>query len=70
MTDPDRFDHLLRAALPPTVQGEPDRNLWSRVVDRLDAPRQWSWVDLSLAAMVAIALLMFPEGLFLLAYHL
>jgi hypothetical protein len=40
------------------------------VVDRLEAPRHWSWVDLSLAAMVAIALLMFPEGLFLLAYHL
>ena len=70
MTDRDRFEHLLRAALPPAVQGEPDHNLWARVVDRLDAPRQWSWVDLSLAAMVAIALLMFPEGLFLLAYHL
>ena len=70
MTDSDRFEHRLRAVLPPTVAGDPDHNLWTRVVDRLDAPRQWSWVDLSLAAMVAIALLMFPEGLFLLAYHL
>ena len=70
MTDSDRFEHLLRAALPPTVAGEPGHDLWTRVVGRLDAPPSWSWVDLGLAAIVAIMLSMFPEGLFLLAYHL
>lgn len=70
MSENDRFERLLRAALPPTIAGAPGHELWTRVVDRLDAPRRWSWVDLSLAVFVAIMLSMFPEGLFLLAYHL
>ena len=70
MSHPDRFEQFLRAALPPTVAREPAPILWVRVADRLDAPRRWSWVDLSLAAVVTIALSIFPEGLFLLVYHM
>ncbi len=70
MSDADRFEHLLRAALPPVAGGEPGGDLWPRVVERLDARPPWSWVDAGLAAVVAVTLLMFPEGLFLLAYHL
>ena len=66
----DRLEDLLRAALPPVVAGEPGRDLWPRVVERLDSSSTVSWVDLSLIAIVAITLLLFPEGLFLLAYHL
>ena len=66
----DRVDELLRTAMPPMTPGEPAGDLWPRVVDRLDARRPVSWVDLSLLVLVALVLLMFPEGLFLLAYHL
>ena len=70
MIDPDRFEDLVRAALPPIVAGEPGRDLWPRVVERLNTRPPWSWVDAGLAAIVVLTLLMFPEGLFLLAYHL
>jgi hypothetical protein len=69
MSEPG-LDSLLRAALPPVTPGGPSADLWPRVVDRLDARPAVSWVDLSLVALVALTLLMFPEGLFLLAYHL
>jgi hypothetical protein len=70
MSELDRLEDLLRAALPPAAAGEPGPDLWPRVVERLDASPAMSWVDLWLVAIVAITLLMFPEGLFLLAYHL
>jgi hypothetical protein len=70
MSEPDGLDHLLRAALPPVTPGEPGADLWPRIVERLDTRPPVSWVDLSLVALVALTLLMFPEGLFLLAYHL
>jgi hypothetical protein len=70
MSEPDRFEDLVRAALPPLGDVEPGRDLWPRVVERLDARATMSWVDLSLVAIVAIALLLFPEGLLMLAYHL
>jgi hypothetical protein len=69
MIDPDPFDDFVRAALPPIVPGDPARDLWPRVVHRIDAPPPWSWGDAGLAAIVALALLMFPEGLYLLAFH-
>jgi hypothetical protein len=66
----DRFEDLLRGALPPVATGGPGPDLWLRVVERLDTRAPMPWVDLGLLALVAITLLMFPEGLFLLAYHL
>jgi hypothetical protein len=68
MSDP--FGDLLRAALPPVAAGDPGADLWPRVVERLASGPPMSWTDLGLLAIVAIALLLFPEGLFLLAYHL
>jgi hypothetical protein len=70
MSEFDRLEDLLRAALPPITAGEPAADLWPRVVERLDTRPPMPWVDLGLLALVAIPLLMFPEGLFLLAYHL
>ena len=66
----DRVEDLLRAAQPPVVTGEPGPDLWPRVVERLDTRPPMPWVDLGLLARVVMTLLMFPEGLFLLAYHL
>ena len=70
MNEHDRLQGLLRSALPPAARQEPSRDLWPLVVSRVEAPAVWSWVDMTLAALVAIALLLFPEGLFILAYHL
>ena len=70
MSEPPGLDSLLREALPPVMPRGPSADLWPRVVDRLDARPPVSWVDLSLLALVVLTLLMFPEGLFLLAYHL
>ena len=69
MNDSDRLSALLRAALPPTDNHLPARDLWPRVTERIDAPARWSTLDLALAAIVAFVLLMFPEGVWLLAYH-
>ena len=70
MIDDDRLRQLLRSALPPPADHGPSGDLWPLVVRRIERPPAWSWLDMSLAAMVALVLLMFPEGLFLLAYHL
>jgi hypothetical protein len=70
MIDDDRVRQLLRSALPPPTESSLSGDLWPRVLRRIETPPAWSWLDMSLAAMVAATLLMFPEGLFLLAYHL
>jgi hypothetical protein len=70
MTDDRRLQHLLRAALPPAADHGPSRDLWPLVVSRIQAPMRRSWLDMSLAAAVAVVLLLFPEWLLVLAYHL
>lgn len=70
MTDENRLEYLLRSALPPAPASGPSRDLWPLVVNRIQAPPRWSWIDAGLAAVVTIALLMFPEWILLLAYHL
>jgi hypothetical protein len=62
MINDDRLSHLLRTA--------PSRDLWPAVVQRSEARIEVSSADWSLAALVAIALLMFPEWFWFLAYHL
>jgi hypothetical protein len=66
----ERLQELLRAAVPPAAGLGPSQDLWPLVVNRVRAPRGWSQLDVSLAAIVVILLLMFPGWLFLLAYHL
>ena len=70
MIDDRRLQHLLRAAVRPVADGEPSRDLWPLVVSRVQAPMRRSWLDVSLAAAVAVVLLIFPEWLLVLAYHL
>ena len=69
MTD-DTLQVLLKHALPPSAADGPWRDVWPDLVARIDAAPRWSLLDLSLAAAVAIALILFPEGFWLLAYHL
>ena len=69
MTDDDRLEHLLRSAFPPASDREPSRDLWPLVASRMQARMGWSWLDISLAALVTLVLLLFPGWLSLLAYH-
>ena len=48
----------------------PSRDLWPAVVQRSEARIEVSSADWSLAALVVIALLMFPEWFWFLAFHL
>jgi hypothetical protein len=70
MTDDDRLQHLLRSALSPATDQGPARDLWPLVVKRMQAPIERSWFDIGMAAVVAMLLIMFPEWLLLLVYHL
>ena len=83
MTDDDRLRQLLQSALPKISDEGPSRDLWPLLASRLDryvgrVPRsgpgniveRWPWLDFSLAAAVAIVLVVFPEWLLLLLYHL
>jgi hypothetical protein len=70
MTDDERLQQLLRSALAPTSDRQRSRDLWPLVANRIQVRARWSWLDVSLAAVVAIVLLVFPDWLFLLAYHL
>jgi len=56
--------------VPPSAADDAPRDLWPSLASRLDRGPAWSFVDLGLAAAVAVTLLMFPEWLWLLAYHL
>jgi hypothetical protein len=70
MIDDDAFEQVLRSALPPSSGEGPARDLWPSIVGRIDAPARWMWLDLGLAAAVTVLLLVFPEWLTVLAYHL
>jgi hypothetical protein len=69
MTD-KRLQELLRGSMVLADPEEPQRDLWPRMLARFDERPRWSYVDLGLAAAAAIALAVFPEWLWLLAYHL
>ena len=70
MTDDERLEKLLRAALGRTTGRGPSRDLWPLIVERSQESLEWSWLDVGLVAIVAILLLMRPSWLWLLAYHL
>jgi hypothetical protein len=60
----------LKSALPAVVPAAPSRDLWPDVVARVRRPARWSMLDTSLAAVVVLALLLFPKWFWFLAYHL
>lgn len=70
MTDDERLEQLLRSALAPVGARTPSRDLWPLIVGHRAAGGRWWWLDIGLAAAAAIALLVFPEWLWLLVYHL
>jgi hypothetical protein len=70
MTDDERLKHLLHRALPPVTGRRPSRDLWPAVVERMGTRPGWSAFDISLAVAITICLVIFPEALWLIAYHL
>lgn len=70
MTDDERLEELLRTALRRSTVRGPSRDLWPRIVERSRGPAGWPWLDLGIAAIVAIVLLMRPAWIWLLAFHL
>jgi len=70
MTDDRQLRHLLRAALPSVDVPEPSRDLWPDIVQRVGMRERLSAADVSVAAVVVIALLLFPRWFWFLAYHL
>jgi hypothetical protein len=69
MTD-EKLIRLLKAAVPPTRERRPSRDLWPLAIDRVRGPVRGYWLDIGLAAGVILALLLFPEYVPLLACHL
>ena len=69
MTD-EELKALLRSSIVPPAEGGPRRDLWPDVAGRFDETARWSFIDVGLAAAVVVALAIFPEWLWLLAYHL
>jgi hypothetical protein len=66
----ERLEKLLRAALPPTQDVAARHDVWPSLAQRLDEKPRWSVLDVGLGAAAAVALLLFPEWLWLLVYHL
>jgi hypothetical protein len=57
--------------VPPSPELDLRRDLWPEMAGRLDQPPAGvPWVDWVLAATAIIWLLLFPEALFPLLYHL
>ena len=70
MTEEERLTQLLRRAIPPVAARHPSRDLWPSVAEHMERRPAWSGFDIGLAVAVAIALALFPEALWLIAYHL
>jgi len=70
MHNDEELRTLLKAALPPMGEHRPARDVWPQVAHRTSARPQWSLADWSAAAVVVVALLLFPKWFWFLAYHL
>ena len=66
----DRLGQLLRAALPPTQDSGPQRDLWSSLEERLEERTRWTLIDVGLGIAALLALAIFPEWLLPLVYHM
>lgn len=62
---------LLKGEFPALQKAVLERDLWPQMLRRLDAqPVRIPWFDWALAAAVAAALLLFPNAIPALLYHL
>jgi len=61
---------LLRSALPPAARQGPARDLWPAIVQRIESPPSWSWLDIGILTAATIGILAFPSSLVLMALNL
>lgn len=66
----DDVQSLLRAALLPADGGMPDRDLWPRVVRRMESRPAPHWIDIVLAIGIGALFALVPRWFFVLSYHL
>ena len=69
--DDEKIRKLLQKAFPPVDDSGPPRDLWPVLLQRLDdqAPRV-PWFDWVFAGVIAALLLVFPDVIPVLFYHL
>ena len=61
---------LLQLAFPSATEHVPARDLWPAIVQRVESPPAWSWLDIALLAGATIGMLLFPSLLVLMALNL
>ena len=78
----NRIRELLQRALPPVgVEAEPERDLWPKMLKRIDTEHakdlqlgvvqsRWVWFDAALLAGLAVIAVAFPTSIPLLLYYL
>lgn len=68
----ERLARLLRAAMPPHLDGTLEPDLWPQMLRRLEqspAPA-FGWPEWLLAAAIALVCVLHPDSVALLLYHL
>jgi hypothetical protein len=70
MMDDNELTSMMRSACPPSLDLSPSRDLWPRVIERVHSGPEADRIDMALAALVAVLLVIFPEWVSVLAYHL
>lgn len=66
----DRIAELLRETRPPVRDNVSRRDAWPMIVARLASELRWSVLDIGLGFAAAGALVLFPEWLVPLVFHL
>jgi hypothetical protein len=71
MTDrEEKLRELLGKAFQPPANAGPSGDLWPRMLRKLDEGERWHWLDWLLVAVAAAWIVVFPEVIPSLLYHL
>jgi hypothetical protein len=69
--DMDFVRAQLRQALPPAPDAELERDLWPRMLRRIDeSPGPFGWLEAALIASIAASMIALPELLPVMLFHL
>jgi len=66
----DRVKQLLKQAMAPTGEAEPERNLWPAMLRRMDSRPAAPWFDWALAGGLAVFAMAFPAWIPMILYYL